>query len=66
MSEQFERCKIWAMFISAGPPLLSAELMRTTSFTPSLIIHINKQQKVHLLSKRYKQIQGPSLGISVT
>jgi hypothetical protein len=31
IQKKFERCKIWAMFISGGPPLLWAELMRRTN-----------------------------------
>ncbi len=38
MSEKFERREIWAMFISAGPPLLRAEPMRRTDFPASLKI----------------------------
>ena len=38
MSEKFERWEIWAMFISAGPPLLLAEPMRGTDFTTSLTL----------------------------
>ncbi len=37
MSEKFERCEIWAKFISAcGPPFLRTEPTRKTDFTSSL------------------------------
>ena len=36
MTEKFERSEIWAMFISAGAPLLRAEPMRRKDFTASL------------------------------
>ena len=35
MSEKFERCEMWAVFISVGPPLLRAEPMRVADFTSS-------------------------------